>query len=209
MTRNYNAPRGVNDNPLSKLRVAKGLTQGKLAELAGLTQQTVSFLERGNLNMSVNTAKKLAAVLGVEWYELCEDRSKTSRSIIAEARRAKGMTQSELAKAVGVSQTTLSHAEAGTGIVSNEVMDKIADVLNITIDANDDELSPIVKARKEIGMTQAKLSEITGILQSTVSWAERDIHVVSEATIEKIANALDIPLEPLLELKHEKRPGQA
>jgi len=48
---------------IKDFRKKKGVTQVKLAEMSGLSQQTISFLERGYLNISLRTFKKIADAL--------------------------------------------------------------------------------------------------------------------------------------------------
>lgn len=50
---------------LKELREAAGLTQRQLAELVGVTDQTISNLERGATKPTLDTARALARVLGV------------------------------------------------------------------------------------------------------------------------------------------------
>jgi transcriptional regulator with XRE-family HTH domain len=50
---------------LKELREAAGLTQGSLAELAGMSKGGVANLEQGIRKPSLETAQKLAAALGI------------------------------------------------------------------------------------------------------------------------------------------------
>ena len=54
----------------ARLRLAKGFTQERFAELSGFTQQYVSGLERGRRNPTVVTLYHLAQALGVSHVEL-------------------------------------------------------------------------------------------------------------------------------------------
>ena len=54
---------------LRKVRQDNGLTQTALAEAAGVVRQTISNVECGISAPSVGLAKKLAKVLGVNWYD--------------------------------------------------------------------------------------------------------------------------------------------
>jgi transcriptional regulator with XRE-family HTH domain len=54
----------------ARLRLAKGLTQERFAEVSGVTQQYVSGLERGRRNPTVVTLYHLASALGVSLVEL-------------------------------------------------------------------------------------------------------------------------------------------
>jgi transcriptional regulator with XRE-family HTH domain len=54
----------------AKLRRQKGFTQERFAEVAGVTQQYVSGLERGQRNPTVVTLYHLASALGLSHVEL-------------------------------------------------------------------------------------------------------------------------------------------
>lgn len=54
---------------LRTLRQENGLTQTALAESVGIVRQTISNIECGISAPSVGLAKKLAKVLGVNWYD--------------------------------------------------------------------------------------------------------------------------------------------
>ena len=54
---------------LKKVRQDNGLTQTALAEAAGVVRQTISNIECGINAPSVNLAKKLAEILGLNWTD--------------------------------------------------------------------------------------------------------------------------------------------
>ena len=54
----------------ARLRLAKGFTQERFAEVSGVTQQYVSGLERGQRNPTVVTLYHLATALGVSSVDL-------------------------------------------------------------------------------------------------------------------------------------------
>ena len=55
---------------LRKIREKKGISQEKLAELAGLHRTYVSNVERGRCNISLLNIEKLAVALGVPMAKL-------------------------------------------------------------------------------------------------------------------------------------------
>jgi transcriptional regulator with XRE-family HTH domain len=55
---------------LSRIRKAKRLTQTRLAEAAGCNQATISKLERGDKNVTLDLIERIARVLGVAPWEL-------------------------------------------------------------------------------------------------------------------------------------------
>jgi len=54
----------------ARLRLAKGFTQERFAEVSGVTQQYVSGLERGKRNPTIVTLYHLATALGVSPADL-------------------------------------------------------------------------------------------------------------------------------------------
>ena len=54
----------------ARIRKEKGMTQERLAELSGLSQQYLSGLERGRRNPTIVTLYELATALGVTHVEL-------------------------------------------------------------------------------------------------------------------------------------------
>lgn len=58
---------------LRERRIAARMTQTKLAELSGVSQEAISVIERGGHTPSVKTAQKLAKILGVKWTKFFED----------------------------------------------------------------------------------------------------------------------------------------
>ncbi len=58
------------ENRLEQLRAQKGLTQQELADLAGVSRQTIISLERGRYNPSITLAFRLARLFGVTVEEL-------------------------------------------------------------------------------------------------------------------------------------------
>jgi transcriptional regulator with XRE-family HTH domain len=66
---------------LREIRTRKGISQEKLAELAGLHRTYVSSVERGERNISLVNIESLAEALGVPMAALMPDRpSAPSRS---------------------------------------------------------------------------------------------------------------------------------
>lgn len=59
-------------NWLIEQRKEKKLSQDEVATLCGISRQYYSFIERGERNVPVKTAKKLADVLGFSWQKFFE-----------------------------------------------------------------------------------------------------------------------------------------
>lgn len=58
---------------LKKKRKSLGLTQAKVAELAGVSHQLYQRIEHGDYDMPVKTAKRVANALGLDWTRFYED----------------------------------------------------------------------------------------------------------------------------------------
>lgn len=63
----------------------------------------------------------------------------------------------------------------------------------------------IAKIRKERGLTQSELAELIDVAFETVSRLERGISIPSLRTLEKIGNALDIPLKSLFDFEYSQK----
>ncbi|HHD10878.1 MAG TPA: XRE family transcriptional regulator, partial [Deltaproteobacteria bacterium] len=55
---------------LHRIRELRGLTQEELEERSGVNTKYISAIERGQKNITIQTAQKLACALEVELYEL-------------------------------------------------------------------------------------------------------------------------------------------
>jgi transcriptional regulator with XRE-family HTH domain len=53
-----------------RIRKSKGITQERLAEISGFSQQYISGLEKGQRNPTVVTIYELSQALGVNYIEL-------------------------------------------------------------------------------------------------------------------------------------------
>lgn len=51
-------------------RIKRGISQEKLADLAGISRSTMGILERGEQSPSINTLAKVANALFIELYKL-------------------------------------------------------------------------------------------------------------------------------------------
>jgi len=57
---------------LRELRLQKGYSQEKLAEIASLHRNHIGMIERGERNVTLLNIKKIARALGIEVSELLE-----------------------------------------------------------------------------------------------------------------------------------------
>jgi XRE family transcriptional regulator, regulator of sulfur utilization len=82
--RNSSAPGAVQPvaRNLRRWRKARGLTLSALAEQAGVAKSTVSLIERGEGNPSIDTIWALAAALGVPFASLFHDDAPTADLLV-------------------------------------------------------------------------------------------------------------------------------
>lgn len=64
------APRKTNDSPIARMRRAKGMTQGQLAEMVGCYTKDISRWENGERNPASKSLHALATALGCTIDEL-------------------------------------------------------------------------------------------------------------------------------------------
>lgn len=57
-------------SPLANLRRARTLTQAQLADLVGLSQQTIGKVEKGTHTLTVDVQERIAAILGASRHEV-------------------------------------------------------------------------------------------------------------------------------------------
>lgn len=66
---------------LKELRIESGnMTQEQLAKKVGISRTMITEIENGNANPSVKVAKKIAAVLGIDWTKFYEEVSEEDKS---------------------------------------------------------------------------------------------------------------------------------
>lgn len=71
---------------LEKARLAKGLTQGQLADLIGRGQSDISRYESGEAGISVELAPKIADALGISVLEVLYPGQAAAKSPLANKR---------------------------------------------------------------------------------------------------------------------------
>jgi putative transcriptional regulator len=64
---------------IRNIRMEKGMTQQELADLVGLDRTTITKIESG-ATPSIDTAKKIASVLGFNWTRFFEDEDELTKT---------------------------------------------------------------------------------------------------------------------------------
>jgi transcriptional regulator with XRE-family HTH domain len=62
-----------------RIRKSKGITQEKLAEISGFSQQYISGLEKGERNPTIVTIYELSLALGVNFIDLLKPDAQAKR----------------------------------------------------------------------------------------------------------------------------------
>lgn len=201
------APRPSNQSPIEKARLAKGLTQTQLAEAIGVNNRQISVWECSSVTPSVTTLAKIADALGVNINDLItEHKKKEPNNNIAQIRKEKGLTQTQLASAIGTSQTMIQKYECGVCKASKDTLKKLASALEVDVSRLEKEPvggnqfgATIAEYRKAQNMTQKQLANATGISTSTIANYEANRTSPSDENLAKVASALNIPVEALVQ----------
>lgn len=62
-----------NNQWLKELRALKSLSQESLGKMAGVSQDMISKIEKGDRLPSVKVAKKISEVVGIDWTKFFDD----------------------------------------------------------------------------------------------------------------------------------------
>ena len=139
---------------------------------------------------------------------------------LRKARKAKGLTQSELAARLGVTQPFIGNYERGLRKPKLETLKRIASALDIAVYSLLDEekqcaFSPpteavnvtvgerIKKARTNKGLTQKQLADKMQISYVNISQIENGQRTPKIDTVQRIATALGVAVEYLLDYSTE------
>jgi transcriptional regulator with XRE-family HTH domain len=86
----YQSARQLFSQNVRKVRVAKGLSQEDLAELASLHRNYVGGVERGERNISVDNMEKIAKALATTIPKLLQESATSPKSAKGGSRGIKG-----------------------------------------------------------------------------------------------------------------------
>ena len=70
---------GYREN-VKRNRLVRGLSQARLAELSGFSQNTISLIERGDSSPSVDTLETIARAMGLELVDLIGERERPANA---------------------------------------------------------------------------------------------------------------------------------
>ena len=123
---------------------------------------------------------------------------------IKEARLQKGISQKELATAIGVAQNTLSQYENGKREADYDTILKISEILNCPIDYlirredSENHMNRIAELRKERNLSQQELAIIIGVTPNEVCSWENENQKPDFESLRKMAFFFHCSIEYLL-----------
>ena len=128
---------------------------------------------------------------------------------ITAARIKAGMTQGQLAKAIGVDQCQVSVWECGRRPISINAAKRIAAALNIDwvqlIDVQgNDNGSPIARARQRKGFTQTQLANVLSVSQAQISNYEHGVCMPPKEMLQRMALILETDCYSLMPLSDSR-----
>ncbi len=114
---------------MKSLRAESGETQEQLAEIIGVSRQTISYLEKGEYNPSLKIAHDIARHFGKSIDEIF-----TFEPILVIKREQFNLTQEQLAILIGISVENINKLENEEYENKPNFAEKLAKQLNSTID---------------------------------------------------------------------------
>lgn len=134
---------------LKILRLEHNLAQKDIANLLGVTNTYYGQCERGNRSISLKLAQKAADFYNVPISKIYEEEEeipenenltlqknqKLNISMIKLLRRRKNLTQKDMAKALGISQSYYSSCECGVRQMNDETVQKAANFFDVPLDS--------------------------------------------------------------------------
>lgn len=122
---------------IRSMRERKLMTQKDLGDLLGITAQAVSKWEIGKAEPDSESIRRLCQIFEVsadELFGMHRDDQVSIGERLCEIRTIKCETQEQVADAVGISYVSLSRYENGARVPKIDILSKLADHYNMTID---------------------------------------------------------------------------
>ena len=117
---------------LRDLRRRRGWSQVELAKEAGVTDETISNIERGEHEPRPTTLRKVATALGVAVEDLFPDQAApkgTALTQLTAARLRHGMTRRQLAQRTGIPGRVIAEYESGVRLADEATTNLLASAL--------------------------------------------------------------------------------
>lgn len=123
--------RGFSAESFMRARQANHLSRGELARLADISPGAVSAWETERATPQADTLAKVTSILGIGIDEVVH--IEPDKRSLGDLRIYAGLTQSQLAAAIGISTTSVAALERGESRMRPEVAKAIAKTLRLPI----------------------------------------------------------------------------
>lgn len=208
-------------NRLKELREENGMKQSELGKLLNVQDAAISKYESGDIPLTGEKIIQLAEyfgvttdyLLGLEGRDSMEIKEKSNEIVhrigqnIKNLRERKGMTQKELAAALGITRSALSTYEVGIREPNHATTIAIAKLFNMTLDELVmKELTPpipmyarnLAYLRRKHGMTQADVANLLGVSKATsCKYENGDVEPNVEQLI-KLADFFGVTMDQII-----------
>jgi transcriptional regulator with XRE-family HTH domain len=209
---------------LEAARKRAGMNRAQLAARLAVTEESIRRWERGGARPSPESLVRLLAVLaldGAEFTTLGDDDAPAARSAddrpeiarrLRDERSARGISQAEAGKQLGVAQATYAGWEIGRAVPDSRFLRAIADFLDLTVAETSQLVSVPVRVdvthlsafgrllgrrREELQLTREDLAERVGVMPRTVRAWELGEKTPRDHDLVGLADALDVAVDTL------------
>lgn len=177
----------IGDN-IKRIREAKGISQYKLAQMLNISQQSVDQWERSLTNPRKSNIDKISSILNVSVNELFGDAdTNITAQRLRELREAKGLSQSEVAKLIGVTRTAYLHYETGR----YRPIRKIKELCNLFNVTSDYILGNDVERSNKSEVKEKKPADLEKFLNQSEVMFDGEVMKLDEEDRQEIRNALE------------------
>ena len=177
----------IGDN-IKRIREAKGISQYKLAQMLNISQQSVDQWERSLTNPRKSNIDKISSILNVSVNELFGDAdTNITAQRLRELREAKGLSQNEVAKLIGVTRTAYLHYETGR----YKPVRKIKELCNLFNVTSDYILGTDVETVDKKEVDKKKPADLEKFLNQSEIMFDGEVMKLSEEDRQEIRNALE------------------
>ncbi|WP_243124838.1 helix-turn-helix domain-containing protein [Clostridium cuniculi] len=173
---------------IKELRIKKGLTQQQLADATNISRSAIGMVEKNKQGLGRENLITIANFFEVTVDYLLSndikvDIDSTSNKLgdkIKDLRKDRNLTQVQLAKEIGIAQSTLGMIEKNRTPAGRKTLIKLADFFGVTVDYL---LSDDID-NKEINIDDVKNVKLS-------KRAEKDIEKALQQTLEDLSNTQD------------------
>ncbi len=209
---------------LEAARKRAGMNRAQLAARLAVTEESIRRWERGGARPSPESLVRLLAVLALDGAAFpprgdedapaggaADDRPEIARRLRDE-RSARGISQAEAGKQLGVAQATYAGWEIGRAVPDSRFLRVIADFLDLTVAETSQLVSVPVRVdvthlsafgrllgqrREELQLTREDLAERVGVMPRTVRAWELGEKTPRDHDLVGLAGALDVAVDAL------------